>query len=185
MADKPRSGRPTPLTKDELISIRNLIKVRILEPKKTGISSKEVLEIIEHKINRKYTLRHTQRLLHKIGLSLTIPRVSHIRKDEKAQNKFREEFKKKLEQENMGYSIVTFDEAGFRLVPVYRRVWFFKEEMPKGVLFWSNKKLTIFGALMDSQKLFYEFYDALNSLAYKAFLSDFIDSLPKRKKFIG
>lgn len=92
--DKNRSGRPTPLTKDELASIRNQIKLRMLEPKKAGISSKEVLQLIEHKTKRKYTLRHTQRLLHKIGLSLITPRVNHIRKDEKAQNKFREEFKK-------------------------------------------------------------------------------------------
>jgi len=90
----PRSGRPTPLTKDELESIRSQIKSRMLEPKKSGISSKEVLEIIKHKTKRKYTLRHTQRLLHKMGLSLITPRVSHIRKDEKAQHKFREEFKK-------------------------------------------------------------------------------------------
>ena len=92
----PRSGRPTPLIKDELNSIRDMIKSRILEPKKAGISSKEVLEIIEHKTKRKYTLRHTQRLLHKMGLSLITPRVSHIRKDEKAQQKFRQEFKKIL-----------------------------------------------------------------------------------------
>ena len=84
----------------------------------------------------------------------------------------------------MGYSIVTFDEAGFRLVPVYRRVWFFKGEKPKGVFFWSNKKLTIFGALIDGKKLFYEFYDAMNSLTYKAFLMSFVESLPKRKKFV-
>lgn len=90
----PRSGRPTALTKDELNLIRGRIKSCMLEPKKAGISSKEVLEIIEHKTKRKYTLRHTQRLLHKMGLSLITPRVSHIRKDEKAQQKFREEFKK-------------------------------------------------------------------------------------------
>jgi len=84
----------------------------------------------------------------------------------------------------VGYSIVTFDEAGFRLVPVYRRVWFFKGQKPKGVFFWSNKKLEIFGALIDGKKLFYEFYDALNSLTFKAFISNFVESLPKRKKFI-
>ena len=81
----------------------------------------------------------------------------------------------------MGYSIVTFDEASFRLVPVYRRVWFFKGERPKGVFFWSNKKLNIFGALIDGNKLFYEFYDSMNSLTYKAFLSDFIEQLSNRK----
>ena len=90
----PRSGRPTPLTKDGLDYIRSKIKSKMFEPKAAGISSKEVLDIIEHKIKRKYTLRHAQRLLHKMGLSLITPRVGHIRKDEKAQQKFREEFKK-------------------------------------------------------------------------------------------
>ena len=94
LQDKKRNGRPTPLTKDELASIRSQIKSKLIEPKATGISSKEVLELIEHKTKREYTLRHAQRLLHKIGLSLITPRVSHIRKDEKAQNKFRKEFKK-------------------------------------------------------------------------------------------
>ena len=94
LQDKKRNGRPTPLTKEELNSITNAIKTKVLQPKTTGISSKEVLQLIEHKTKRKYTLRHTQRLLHKMGLSLITPRVSHIRKDEKTQNKFREEFKK-------------------------------------------------------------------------------------------
>jgi len=90
----PRSGRPTPLTKDELKSIASEIKSKLIEPKRTGINSKEVLQLIEHKISRKYTLRHAQRLLHRMGFSLITPRVSHIRKDERAQNKFREGFKK-------------------------------------------------------------------------------------------
>jgi len=92
----PRSGRPTPLTKEELKSIASEIKSKLIEPKRTGINSKEVLQLIEHKISRKYTLRHAQRLLHKMGFSLITPRVSHIRKDEKAQQKFRKEFKKNL-----------------------------------------------------------------------------------------
>ncbi len=94
LSDLPRSGRPTPLTKEELKSIANEIKARFLEPKRTGIDSKEVLELLENKIKRKYTLRHTQRLLHKMGFSLITPRPSHIRKDEKAKAKFRSEFKK-------------------------------------------------------------------------------------------
>ncbi len=97
LENRPRSGRPTPLTKDELKSIAGAIKSRILKPvqnKRAGISSKEVLQLIEHKTKRKYTLRHAQRLLHKMGFSLVTPRVSHIRKDKKAQEKFRREFKK-------------------------------------------------------------------------------------------
>jgi len=50
------------------------------------------------------------------------------------------------------HTIVTFDEAGFRLVPVYKRVWFPKGKKPKGVFFWSNKKSNIIGALIDGKK---------------------------------
>lgn len=81
----------------------------------------------------------------------------------------------------MGYSIITFDEASFRLVPVYKRVWYIKGQKPKGIFFWSNKKLNIFGALIDGKELFYEFYDSLNTLTYKAFLSTFVEQLPKGK----
>jgi transposase len=84
----------------------------------------------------------------------------------------------------LGYSIVTFDEAGFFLVPVYKRVWFFKGQKPEGIFFWSNKKASICGALVDGKKLFYEWHDGLNSLTYKAFLSSFVDTLQKNKNYL-
>ena len=93
--DKPRSGRPTPLNMDALNFIANAIKSRIIRTKsRAGISSKEVLSLIENKINKKYTIRHAERLLHKMGFSLITPRVSHIRASKEAQDKFRYEFKK-------------------------------------------------------------------------------------------
>ena len=70
LENNPRSGRPTPLTKEELESLANTIKSKVLEPERTGISSKEVLQLVEAKIKRRYTLRHAQRLLHKMGFSL-------------------------------------------------------------------------------------------------------------------
>lgn len=96
LEDKGRSGRPTPLSPKNLTDIKNNLKKKLFAPqsKKAGISSKEVLELIENKINRKYSLRHTQRILHKIGLSLITPRVNHVRNDKVAQEKFRREFKK-------------------------------------------------------------------------------------------
>lgn len=84
----------------------------------------------------------------------------------------------------MGHTIVTFDEAGFYLVPVYRRVWFTKGERPRGFFFWSNKKLTIFGALIEGKKLFYEFYDSMNSLTFLSFLMNLMETLSKRKKYV-
>lgn len=99
LEDKPKSGRPTPLTKDTLVSIANAIKSQVIRPKnKAGISSREVLSLIEDKTNKKYTMRHAERLLHKMGFSLITPRISHIRQNEEAQDKFRHEFKKNLKK---------------------------------------------------------------------------------------
>jgi transposase len=95
LKDKPRSGRPTLLTKGRLADISEKIKTGLREQKfKAGISSKEVLEVLEKATGKRYTSRHARRLLHQMGFSLITPRVSHIRKDKESQNKFREEFKK-------------------------------------------------------------------------------------------
>ncbi|MEK7387279.1 MAG: transposase, partial [candidate division NC10 bacterium] len=79
---------------------------------------------------------------------------------------------------------MTFDEAGFRLVQVYKRVWFFLGEKPRGVFFWSNKKLEIFGALIEGKKFYYEWYDSLNTLTYLAFLTGLMEQLSKRKNYV-
>ena len=81
----------------------------------------------------------------------------------------------------MGYKIVTFDEVSFRLVPVYKRVWFFKGEKPKGVFFWSNKKINIIGALIDGKDLFYEWHTSLNTVTFYMFLTNFLEKYPKQK----
>ena len=78
----------------------------------------------------------------------------------------------------MGHTIVTFDEASFRLVPVYRRVWFIKGKRPQGVFFWSNKKINIHGALVNGKKFYHKWYMSLNTLTFKSFLSGFMKQLP-------
>lgn len=93
--DKPRSGRPTPLTKEKLTEISDKIKTQLREQNnKAGITSKEVVDILETEVGRRYTSRHARRLLHKMGFSLITPRVSHIKKNKEAQDTFRKEFKK-------------------------------------------------------------------------------------------
>ena len=84
----------------------------------------------------------------------------------------------------MDHNLITFDEAGFRLVPVYRRVWFFKGEKPRGIFFWSNKKINLIGALVDGEKVHYEWHDSLNSLTFKSFLVDFVKTLSPKKKYV-
>jgi len=97
LEDKPKSGRPTLLTNERLADISEKIKSKLKEQKiKAGFSSKEVLDIFEEETGKRYTLRHARRLLHKMGFSLITPRVSHIKKDKDAQNKFREDFIKRF-----------------------------------------------------------------------------------------
>lgn len=97
LKDKPRSGRPTELNKDKLDKISSSLKERLVnQTQRAGLYSKELLVVITKETGRKYTLRHAERLLHKMGFSLITPRVSHIRKDEVAQEKFRSDFKKNL-----------------------------------------------------------------------------------------
>lgn len=95
LKDKPRSGCPTPLTKERLDEIYEEVESQIESNKnKAGTSTKEVGNIIEKKVGKKYSPRHIQRILRKIGFSLITPRVSHIKKNKEAQEKFRIEFKK-------------------------------------------------------------------------------------------
>ena len=84
----------------------------------------------------------------------------------------------------MDHTIICFDEAAFRLVPVYRKRWFFKGEKPRAIFWWCNKKLNVFGALIDGQELFYDFFDAQNSITFKAFLSRLFETLDENKKYV-
>lgn len=76
---------------------------------------------------------------------------------------------------------MTFDEASFRLVPVYRRVWFIKGQKPQGIFFWSNKKINIIGALIEGKKLHYEWANSLNTVTFYFFLERFIKKHPRKK----
>jgi len=80
--------------------------------------------------------------------------------------------------EYAGFQIVTFDEASFRLVPVYRRVWYVKGEKPHGVFFWSNKKINVLGALVNGKKLYHKWCTSLNTLTFRSFLKGFMKQLP-------
>jgi transposase len=94
--NKPRPGRPTKLTSKRLSSLKKIITDKFLESnsKNSGVTSKEIRKVIESKTGKFYTLRHVQRLLHKMGFSLITPRTNHIKHDQNAVDKFRDEFKK-------------------------------------------------------------------------------------------
>ncbi|MBR9706095.1 transposase [Candidatus Pacearchaeota archaeon] len=96
VANLPRSGRPTKLSKAVLARLRTRITKMIKKANKSfcAVSTKQIAEVIEQEVGKVYSHRHVERLLHKMDFSLITPRPRHVRHDQKKVDTFREEFKK-------------------------------------------------------------------------------------------
>ena len=94
----PRSGRPTKLTDKRISQLKKKIVSKIEKANNDFcyMSTKQIGNIIHQEIGELYSLRHVERIMHKLGFSLIRPRPQHIRHDQAKVNKFRDEFKKKL-----------------------------------------------------------------------------------------
>lgn len=94
----PRSGRPTPLSN---ATLKKLKKEFVKEAREANnnfcsIDVKQFSEIIETRTKKKYSIRHVERVLHKLDFSRITPRPQHIKNDPKKVKEFRTEFKKNL-----------------------------------------------------------------------------------------
>ena len=69
-------------------------------------------------------------------------------------------------------------------MPLLRRVWAFKNSRPKGIFWWSNKKVNLFGAIIDGKTLHYEWYDKLNAHYFIEYVKRFVATLDKNKKYV-
>lgn len=92
----PRDGRPTPLTKKTLAKLKAEFRKKAIDANKRfcSVDAKEFSQIIEKKLNRKYSIRHTQRILHRLDFSRITPRPQHIKNDPKKVGQFRRDLKK-------------------------------------------------------------------------------------------
>lgn len=92
----PRSGRPTKLTKSRLKILKKRILYEIKEANADycSINTKRLGEIIRKEVGRAYSMRHVERIMHKLGFSLITPRSMHTRHNQKKADEFRDEFKK-------------------------------------------------------------------------------------------
>ncbi len=100
LATLPRSGRPTPLTKETLASLKEDFakKARAANKNFCSINTKIFSELVQKKTGRNYTTRHVERILHKLDFSRITPRSQHIKNDPAKVAAFRDEFKKNLKQ---------------------------------------------------------------------------------------
>jgi transposase len=59
-----------------------------------SLSTKHLKEIIEKEVGHAYSIRHVERIMHKLGFSQVKPRSQHIKHDQKKVDEFRAMFKK-------------------------------------------------------------------------------------------
>jgi len=92
----PRSGRPTKLNKARLKKLRSklLSEVKKVNKKYCSLSTKQLAGMIKKEVGREYSMRHVERIMHKLGFSLIKPRAKHIKQDPLKVEEFREQFKK-------------------------------------------------------------------------------------------
>lgn len=96
--DLPKSGRPTILKGLVLKNLKNKIlnKINSANAEFNCVSTKEIRDLISNEIGITYTIRHVERIMHKLGFSLITPRTTHVRHDQEKVDSFRDEFKKNL-----------------------------------------------------------------------------------------
>ena len=88
--DKPRDGRPALLTKAQKEILKEKMKNEIVEGKiHRGWQTKDVRSFLKEQFNRTFTVQHTRRIMHKIGMTWKVPRPQHKNQNEKDVNTFK------------------------------------------------------------------------------------------------
>lgn len=99
LEDKPRSGRPSKLTKEQFEKLKNVLQKKPQEKRfggqSMGWTTSMALKYIEEKFKVSYTQRNITKLLHKLGLSLITPRSQHSKDSKLARQAFKEDMEKK------------------------------------------------------------------------------------------
>lgn len=93
--DKPKSGRPTELSKERLKEILEPIittlRKQMYHP---GITSREAREVLENETGKRYSLRHTRRLLHAMEFSSISSHTNRHKPHKQTQKRSQEKLKR-------------------------------------------------------------------------------------------
>lgn len=92
----PRSGRPTKLKMPMLKKLRRKIlhDIKSANEKYCSLNTKQLSDIIKKEVGKEYSLRHVERIMHKLDFSLITPRTRHTKHDQKRVDEFKVMFKK-------------------------------------------------------------------------------------------
>ena len=75
-----RSGRPSKLKGSTFSKLKKTIltKITSANDKYNNISTRKIKELIAEKIGVTYSIRHVERIMHKLGFNLITPRLQHL-----------------------------------------------------------------------------------------------------------
>ena len=96
-----QKGKTPLLSQKDLIKIKEYLvnnKPKAYHGIPAGWNSRDVKAYIKSNYNVSYSLRHIERLLHKIGFSLIKPRPRNIKTSLEKQGEFKDKFKKNLKR---------------------------------------------------------------------------------------
>jgi len=97
LADLPKSGHPSYLTKDQLKELKTQLLDYAPERyggESLGWTTKMAIDFVKERYGVIYSMRRMQELFHKFGLNLITPRSEAYSGSKLARNTFRDEFKK-------------------------------------------------------------------------------------------
>ena len=97
LIDKPRSGRPSQLTKEQKAELKDVLldfPPARYGGESLGWTTKMAIQYIKDKFNVLYGMRQVQKLFHKFGLNLITPRQEHKKASHAARVVYRMDFKK-------------------------------------------------------------------------------------------
>ena len=96
-----QKGKTPLLSQKDLTKIKEYLinnKPKIYHGISAGWNSRDVKSHIKSNYNVSYSLRHIERLLHKLGFSLMTPRPRNVNSSLEKQKEFKDKFKKNLKK---------------------------------------------------------------------------------------
>lgn len=97
LEDKPRSGKPSKLSKEQLQELKNVLldfPPQRYGGKSLGWITKIAIQYVFDTYGVKYSMRRMQELFHNFGLNLITPRSEHNKASYAARTVYRMDFKK-------------------------------------------------------------------------------------------
>ncbi|MEF8826488.1 MAG: IS630 family transposase [Halapricum sp.] len=154
--DEERSGRPSELSEQEK---QQFTEVLHQSPEEVGFDAPAwsvplARNYLNEEFDVEYSDRHVRRLLREAGLSWKTARPEFYKSDERAQEAWKEGFKKKRNKLDDEYTIVTVDQTR-KVLSKLIHAWFPTDERPSLPVKGKWKSIKLLGATADTGEAFF------------------------------